>query len=358
MSRRPGFGKTKHVALANLCRRDVGVPGKAWVAILLFFATVPLSRGQAGTIPLQLPPEVQVTVDAQPKIATVGDPIRFALDVTVPAGWQVDAPQLEKQTGDFTILEGPAPESEPPVPAQPGASVRHRIRIVAAVYKTGSFTFPPVRIPLKNAEGKQGTASSPAESIEIKSLLDPRDRSLKDLKRQAEIQERGRWGLWLSILAGAAILGALAWYLRRRRRRHVSGSPAALSRDPFESAESDLRALLALGLPERGLVKEFYVLLSEIVKKILEAGCCIQTAEHTTSEIVDSLHRESNLDSAAVKLVESFLLRCDMVKFAKYIPGISEHEAAAEDALRILEIGRQSSVARRQQSVTTLTTDD
>jgi hypothetical protein len=324
------------------------------MTMLLFF--VPLSRGQSGNSPP--PTGVQVTVDAQPKVATVGDPIRLVLDVTTPAGWQVDVPQLEKQTGDFSILEGPAHESASSVPLQSGDFVYRRIRIIAAVYKSGSFSFPPLQIQLKDAQGKRLTASSPAASIEIKSILDPNDRSLKDLKRQTEIPEPRKWGLWFAVLAGAVILGALAWYVRKRRQRRVFGVPAGPPRDPFEAAESDLRLLLARGLPEKGLVKEFYVLLSEIVKRILEAGCRIQTAERTTSEIVDSLHRESNPNSADMKLVESFLLRCDIVKFAKYIPGKAEHEATAEDALRIVEIGRQSSIARRQQSATTLPTAD
>jgi hypothetical protein len=56
------------------------------------------------------------------------------------------------------------------------------------------------------------------------------------------------------------------------------------------------------------------------------------------------LRQLSGPAAADTDRIESFLLHCDMVKFAKYIPGKTEHEAAAEDALRILEISRRPPV--------------
>jgi hypothetical protein len=56
-------------------------------------------------------------------------------------------------------------------------------------------------------------------------------------------------------------------------------------------------------------------------------------------------HAESN---GRVR-IESFLDRCDVVKFAKYIPARSEHETATQDALKILE-GVREAVARKQMS--------
>ena len=93
------------------------------------------------------------------------------------------------------------------------------------------------------------------------------------------------------------------------------------------------------------MAKEFYVLLSEIVKRILEAGYEIHTAEQTTSEIMESLARKSDLEPEKLNRIESFFVRCDVVKFAKYVPSTPEHEAASENALEILaEAKKQSAV--------------
>ena len=292
-----------------------------------------------------LPPGLQVQVNANPKLATVGDPIQIDLDLTVPSGFHVDVPGLDKELGDFSILEFyPGPEipesatpkkSAQPAPTQ-GGFTHHQVRIIVAVYKTGTFTFPPVQLKLRTAEGKQIPVSSSPVKIEIQSVLSEKNRDLKDLKKQAEMPEPVRWALWLIVLPALVVMGIFAWFLWKRRNKHASHVPPVPPQDLLKLAESDLRELLARGFPEDGKVKEFYVLLSEIVKRILEAGYEINTAERTTSEIIDTLGRASGPSPESMERIESFLLRCDMVKFAKYIPSKEEHESAAEDALQIL----------------------
>ena len=287
------------------------------------------------------PPGVQVRLDASPKVAAIGDPIRLELDILMPMGWRADIPALEKQIGDFFILEfrqePDTPPSVAPVQNQPQAPANQRAQIVVAVYKTGTFTFPPVQIRLRTADEKVFTVSSPPAKIEIRSVLAEKDRDLKDLKKQEEIPESVRWMLWATTLLMAVILAAAGWYFWRKRRGHRTLPPPSSPPDLLEMSESELRALLARGLPEDGSVKEFYVLLSEIVKRILEAGYGIHTAEQTTSEIMESLRDQSGRAPGNMDRIESFLLRCDLVKFAKYIPVKAEHESAAEDARWILE---------------------
>jgi hypothetical protein len=223
-------------------------------------------------------------------------------------------------------------------------------RIAATVYRTGSFTFPPVEIRFRTADGKVIAASSPPVKIEIQSVLSDKDRNLKDLKKQAEITEPVPWIWWLSILAAAGILGALGWLLWKRRRADAPYAPAAPPQDLLDMAEAELRELLAHGMPERTTVKPFYVRLSEIVKRILEAGYRINMAERTTSEIMESLRPRPGLQSEDMERIESFLLHCDIVKFAKYIPSKNEHDDAGNNALRILETSREI-VASRQSPV-------
>jgi hypothetical protein len=315
------------------------------------FLFAPNTPGQTNpdTVRFHLPPGIQVRMEATPKLATVGDPIRMDLEVTAPAGYQVELPLLDKQIGEFSIFEF---KSEP---AAAGAEkvqspANHRAHIIASVYKTGSFTFPPVEVRLRTPEGKQIVVSSLPVTIEIQSVLSRQDRDLKNLKKQEEIPEPFRWALWLSILAALGAAGILAWILWRRRRAHKSHVPAVLPQDLMDVTEAELRELLARGLPEGSKVKPFYVLLSEIVKRILEAGFGIHTAERTTSEIMDKLRRGPGMDPEDMERIESFLLRCDIVKFAKYIPSKDEHTSAAEDALWVLECSRKA-VGSRQSAV-------
>ena len=311
----------------------------AMLLLLLSCGSLIAAQTSSGTVQSPLPDGIQVRIDATPKTPTVGDPIRLELDIVMPAGYRAEILKPGYQTGDFSVLEFlPGPSIPGPAQSQSGANVHHRARITAAVYRTGSFTFPPVQIRIWTADGKQITASSRPVTVTIQSVLSGKDRELKDLKKQAEIPEPFPWLFWLTMLLALAILAAAAWILWKRRRNRIAARPAIPARDLLDIAEEELRALLARGLPEGRAAKQFYILLSGIVKRILEAGYSIHTSERTTSEIMDDLRSRPAPEPETMERIESFLLRCDLVKFAKYIPSKGENEAAAEDALWILRI--------------------
>jgi hypothetical protein len=315
----------------------------AMLSIVLLILVSADAAGQttANTSQISPPPGVNIRAEVQPEVATVGDSLQIDLDIEMPEGYQVKIPEPEKQMGDFAILDflpGPiANESGMPQdPTPTGALQHHRARIIAAVYKTGKFVFPPFPIKLRTPDGEEITLASPLLNIKIQSVLTDENPKLKDLKKQAEISEPVRWILWLIIALAASLVGIIIWhYWKKGRRRPVFYSPEQM-RNLLDIAEADLKALLSRGIPENGMVKKFYVLLSEIVKRILESGYEIHTAEQTTSEIMDSLHRRPALESENRKRIESFLTRCDIVKFAKYVPTTVEHEAISKDALQIL----------------------
>ena len=317
--------------------------GTAW---LLFAA--PAIWGQkapAAAMP-PLPSEISIRIDANPKAATVGDLIRLDLDISIPQGYLVEIPKPVAPSADFSIMDflpGPAlpdanksQESARPAGPRTGAFIHHRARVVIAIYRTGKFTFPSIPVRIKTAEGKEITVSSPPVDIQIQSVLAEKNPALRNLKKQAEIPEPTRWLLWGILALSVCVLCAILWrFWRRRRRKPVAFTPAQ-RQDLLELAESDLRNLLAQGFPENGKEKQFYVLLSDIIKRILSAGYGIHTAEQTTSEIMEALNRNTVPGSEEEKKIESFLLRCDVVKFAKYVPSWHEHSSATEDALQIL----------------------
>jgi hypothetical protein len=278
-----------------------------------------------------LPAGVDVRLEAAPRKATVGDLIQIDIFITTPQSYKIEIPQTGKQLGDFAILEF----SSVSVKAERGgALLQHSTRIIAAAYKTGKIVFPPLRIILVDNAGKQTELSSPPTAIEIQSVINL-DRGLKDLKKQAELPE-SRWLLWLALVLAAVIL----LFICRRfwKSRQASSPPPATipGKDALEVAESDLRALLARGIPASGEEKIFYVRISEIVKRILELGYLVVTAERTSLEILESLCRSPSINQNELDRIQKFLLECDAVKFAKYVPSMPEHQVAIDGAFAIL----------------------
>jgi len=287
-----------------------------------------------GQTPAPAPAGVEIVVEARPQQATVGDPIRFEVRIAAPPGYRIEVPDPGRQIGGFEVIEF-LPEVPEPRQAQEAgrAGVTRRCAIIAAVYRTGEFEFPPLPVVLHDPGGAEIRTAGPPARIRIESVLGQNDRSLKDLKPQAEIPAPSPW---LPYLAAAALLAALAALARRLRRRRAPppALPAAPHADPLELAEAELRALQDRGPPEPARVKPFYVALADIVKKILEAGYGIQTSEKTTSEIVAGLR--GSLPGAGLERIESLLLGCDYVKFARYVPSAPEHDAALAGAWEIL----------------------
>jgi hypothetical protein len=318
---------------------------------LLLVLSPALAQNDVVTPAAELPAGVEIIVRAQPQKATVGDPIRIDVDVSLPKGYQASVANPGNQLGEFAVLEfypGPSLPSDasPPLPTKPapqGAPAHYQARIIAALYKTGEFEFPSLPIVLWAADGRETTVSSKPVKIQIESVLTEKEPKLKELKKQAEIQEPVRWVLWITLALLLLIVAAAAWWLYQRRRRPAYHSPAQPQADPLVLAETDLHDLVGRGLLEKGFIKQFYVLLSEIAKRILEAGYGIKTIEKTTSEIMAELHRSPLADHGAsdLRCVESLLCECDLVKFAKYVPSKTEIESAVKGCFQILESARK-----------------
>jgi hypothetical protein len=288
-------------------------------------------------------PEVKVDIKATPEKATVGDPITLRLDIQYPKGYQVMLPKLGSQVGDFAVLDFPPAKVTNTGQGGAQSPSKCEAQIVVALYKPGDFEFPPLEIALRGADGSENKVSSPPAKITIQSVLAEQDKNLRQLKRQAEIQAPVRWVMWLLIAALVLILAVIGIWLWRRRRRPKPQRAAEPDAGPIALAESDLRDLLRRGLLENGLTKQFYISLSEIVRRILEAGFQIQTLEKTTSEILEELKLAGDGKGSGKNLVaiESVLRECDLVKFAKYLPSQPESKAAVESAFEILALAKE-----------------
>ncbi len=313
------------------------------LAILASLTAIASLSGQPPA-PQPTLPGVEIGVDAQPRKATVGDRIRIEFTATLPAGARANMRPVRNQIGEFTILEfqdRAAIEKSGPLKrtATPAAHPLVLARLVVTLYRPGEYEFPSLPIAIRAADGKEYSVASPPVKVEIASVLGSQDDRLRGLKKQAEIEEPLRWLYWFGLILLLLLVMLVAWLLRRRQRRPALRKVSVPYLDPFVSAEVELRELLSRNFLERGLVKPFYVTLSEIVKRVIEAGYGIPTTEKTTSEIMDMLRRDLNEDELAEDSgpVESFLTACDMVKFARYVPSPAENEMAVHASFYLLE---------------------
>jgi hypothetical protein len=92
-----------------------------------------------------------------------------------------------------------------------------------------------------------------------------------------------------------------------------------IPRFPDEDAYEALDRLQASDLVERGEVKEYHILASEIIRTYVEGRYGVYALEMTTGEVIEGL-RGTGVPEGAVQTFDPFASRCDLVKFAKLRP--------------------------------------
>lgn len=139
---------------------------------------------------------------------------------------------------------------------------------------------------------------------------------------------------WLIILILAAIV-LFVWGLLRYRKQG-SLLPPKPEPTPYEKAVRSLKELKAGNLWEKGLEKEYYTRLTEILRQYLAGRFGINAMEMTSRQILQHLRSNESISSQSPK-VRQILDMADFVKFAKVRPLPADNVKALENAVAFVE---------------------
>lgn len=147
---------------------------------------------------------------------------------------------------------------------------------------------------------------------------------------------------WLIILLGAVLLIAggvvlYRYFARRRMIKEISAPPVP----PWQTAFARLDALEQKQYPQKNQVGAYYTELSDILRKYIEARFDIQAPEMTTEEFLPSMGRSPEICDTHKQLLKDFLIRCDMVKFARSMATVSEMEEGLVSARNFIRETRR-----------------
>jgi len=154
----------------------------------------------------------------------------------------------------------------------------------------------------------------------------------------APLRTGGAW-LWpLIALAVAIAAGApFAWRALAAQRARAG------RRSAYDVARAELDALLREGRPSAERMDPFFVALSSIVRRYVEARFQLRSPELTTEEFLDVLLSSPELSGAHQELLQDFLRRADLVKFAHHVPDAQALDASIVAAERFLAETRELS---------------
>lgn len=250
---------------------------------------------------------------------TIGDPFVLRLRVHRGADDRAEIAFGKDFPGPFEIQH----TGEKETTQLEDGRVQETQDLILVMYQVGAFVLPPVAVQFVDAAGDSGTIASRPIDILVQSVRAQGEADIRDVKPPVAVE--ARIPLWFWLVCGGLILviAGVIWYIDRRRRR-----PQAEAPPPPVDYLDELDKVGQLGLLERENYRQYYSLLSSVLRRCLEAKTAVQAVERTTFEIARDLRAQAVDDQLTIE-IERFLNEADRVKFAKFAP----HEAIAREAI-------------------------
>lgn len=211
--------------------------------------------------------------------------------------------------------------------------------IILQSFDSGLYTLPPV---LYIAEGETIASNRPVLKV-IPVAVD----TLITVHDYADVSEIDRhffdyfpdwftdYGLWILLFILAVGIG-LYVYLKYMRTGRIPLMPAKKPIPPYEMAIQQLNELKESNLCERGLEKEYYTRLIDILRVYMDKRFNINAMEMTSNQILHALqHNEAT--RVPRQYMTKVLEMADFVKFAKVRPMPDDNIQAFKSALQFVE---------------------
>jgi hypothetical protein len=154
---------------------------------------------------------------------------------------------------------------------------------------------------------------------------------IRDIKAPVEIPSG--W-FWLWCVLGALGIAFASYFVWRYRQKHrTKPRTEELIIPPHVRARRRLEQALALIYEPR----PFCISVSDTLRAYLEEAFSLRAPERTTEEFLDELQSSAVLSFSQKQLLGDFLMRCDLVKFAREEPSVEQLKELHASALRLID---------------------
>jgi hypothetical protein len=272
---------------------------------------------------------------------TIGDKIKLGIRVKFTGDISIQFPEFNQQLGVFTVKETNVAEGTKS--EEGGYSTVERSYVLSS-YEIGSQTIPPLKIKYKGKQG-DGEVVTNEIPVDIKGVLKEGEISgdIKDILSPVDVPiSFKRLIPWVCAGFGVfSLSGIIYWLIRKRKRGQERQGQKFTKRAPHEVAYELLERLSKEDLIAKGLIKEYYYRITDILRHYIEGRFGLLAPERTTEEFLIEMAHANTLENIHKLLIQDFLERCDMVKYAKYGPSKMEIEEAYDAAKRLIDETRE-----------------
>jgi hypothetical protein len=306
----------------------------AWAA-LCAAGVARVAASDAGSAEAPDPDAPTVAAHADRAVAHVGDAIQLDVVAIGKSAVPVNLPST-LELGPFSLLD--RKESEQNLG---DGRMKRQFTLTIAAYEPGSKEVPSLEVTYLGPRGDVRTARTSPVMVKIGSVIaNEPEPALKDAAPPVTVMEENLWPAYIAGGLCAAGLGALLTTLILRRIRARRGErPGPPPRAAHEVALERLDRLGAYGFLENADNRPFYFAVSEIIREYLGGRYGFDSLELTTDELVAEIRRHAGRELVLGE-VEGWLSACDLVKFAKISPSVTEARGALENAILIVTTTR------------------
>jgi hypothetical protein len=272
---------------------------------------------------------------------TIGDKITYKVIIDYGVGTEI---RLEQQPSELLLMNGfEIKDFHIKGPIKKGLPLfgkrynRIEHTYLITTFLTGKYKIPELKVLYRTSSGEEREVRS--QDIEV--FVEPVKRKpgevddVRDIKKPVDISERG---IVMYVLSFLPLCFALYLFFVEYKNRKVGisfFSEEAQQKPPEELAYERLEKLRAMDLISQNRIKEYYFILSEIVRRYLSARYGLPIVESTTSEAYKLLRP---VEKKYCSYIKEFLEECDLVKFAKYIPEEAVIERSFDTAKEIIKL--------------------
>jgi hypothetical protein len=142
--------------------------------------------------------------------------------------------------------------------------------------------------------------------------------------------------IFLGTFAALAIAGLIVWLIIRSRKRAVpTKSAREHALDLLEHMQSDVEKMQ----PYR-----FSIRVSDVLRHYVTEQFNLPVTRQTSVEFLNGLTKASPFSEDEKSLLEDFLNRCDLIKFARYEATAADSTLLLEEATRFVKGGQLATV--------------
>lgn len=250
----------------------------------------------------------------------IGDRIRYKVEAVSGGGLEIELPKFKDgKIGECEIKD----------------SGKDWFEITS--YYIGKRKIPPVEIKYREKGEKDWKAAKTEElAFTVESVL-PKDVRLYDIKDiKGPVYPFSLMKLMTWIAVSLLIVFIFFNILKMFRKKVPPKLPHEIALEGLEAARNKFST--------GGDIKEYYISISDILRRYIETVFSLRAPEMTTQEFLIFLKNSQKLSAPHKDSLKMFMEACDLVKFAKHAPKRAEMDSVFDAAKKFIEETKDSYV--------------